>query len=199
MGDRSVTLKTKLESNRFVMTAEVTPPLSANPQDLLERAASMKGLADAVNVTDGASARAHLDSTVAASILMQNGIEPILQLTCRDRNRIALQSQLVGMSALGLPNLLVLTGDDPKKGDQPDAKPVFDYDSATLMSVAAHIRDKGELPHGRKVGGKCDFWLGVADAPSDPKPDWEPKSLLKKIEGELVPILRETGMAKKPA
>ena len=176
-----MTLKTKLQSKTFVMTAEVTPPLSADPNDLMERAKSMKGLADAVNVTDGASARAHLDSTVAASILMQNGIEPILQLTCRDRNRIALQSQLVGMSALGLPNLLVLTGDDPKKGDQPDAKPVFDYDSGQLITTAAHMRDKGELPNGRKIGGKLDYIIGAADAPVDPKPDWAPTSLAKKV------------------
>ena len=175
-------LRDKLTAGKFVMTAEVTPPLSADPNDLLAKALPLKGYADAVNVTDGASARAHLDSLISAIILKQNGIEPILQITCRDRNRIALQSELVGAAAMGIQNILFLTGDDPKKGDQPDAKPVFDYDSSTLTSVAAHIRDKGELPHGRKVGGKCDFWIGVADAPSDPKPDWEPKSLLKKIE-----------------
>jgi methylenetetrahydrofolate reductase (NADPH) len=164
------------------MTAEVTPPLSADPADLLEKALPLKGFADAVNVTDGASARAHLDAMVSASILKQNGIEPILQITCRDRNRIALQSELVGASALGLPNVMILTGDDPKQGDQPDAKPVFDLDSTTLVSTAAHIRDKGELPHGRKVGGKPDYFIGVADAPVDPPEGWTPKSLAKKVE-----------------
>ena len=122
-------LRDKLNSGAFVMTAEVTPPLSSNPDDLLEKALPLKGYADAVNVTDGASARAHLDSMIAATILLNNGIEPILQLTCRDRNRIALQSELVGAAAMGITNILVLTGDDPKKGDQPDAKPVFDLDS----------------------------------------------------------------------
>ena len=175
-------LRDKLLAGKFVMTAEVTPPLSADPDDLMKKAGPLKGYADAVNVTDGASAKATMDSLIAAVILKQNGIEPILQMTCRDRNRIALQSEMVGAAAMGIQNILFLTGDDPKKGDQPDAKPVFDYDSATLMSVAAHIRDKGELPHGRKVGGKCDFFIAVADAPSDPKPDWEPKALLKKIE-----------------
>ena len=175
-------LRDKLMSGKFVMTAEVTPPLSSNPDDLLEKALPLKGYADAVNVTDGASARAHLDSMIAATILLQNGIEPILQLTCRDRNRIALQSELVGAAAMGIRNILVLTGDDPKKGDQPDAKPVFDLDSAALMATAAHIRDKGELPHGRKVGGHPDYFIGAADAPTDPAPGWEPKGLLKKIE-----------------
>ena len=176
------TLQDKLKSGAFVMTAEVTPPLSADPNDLLEKALPLKGYADAVNVTDGASARAHLDALVSAHILNQNGIEPILQMTCRDRNRIALQSELVGAAALGLHNILVLTGDDPKQGDQPDAKPVFDLDSSALMATAAHIRDKGELPHGRKVGGKPDYFIGAADAPVDPAEGWVPKSLQKKVE-----------------
>ena len=175
-------LQEKLQSGKFVMTAEVTPPLSVDPNDLLAKALPLKGYADAVNVTDGASARAHMDSLVAALILKQNGIEPILQMTCRDRNRIALQSELVGASALGIHNVLVLTGDDPKKGDQPEAKPVFDLDSAQVMALAAHIRDKHELPHGRKVGGDPQYFIGAADAPVDPKEGWEPKSLLKKVE-----------------
>ena len=97
-----------LESGRFALTAEITPPVSSSLADLAAKAAPLKGLADAVNVTDGAGARAHLESTVAASALLQHGIEPILQLTCRDRNRIALQSQLLGAAALGITNLLVL-------------------------------------------------------------------------------------------
>jgi methylenetetrahydrofolate reductase (NADPH) len=175
-------LRDKLTSGAFVMTAEVTPPLSADPSELLDKALPLQGFADAVNVTDGASARAHLDALVAAYFLKQNGIEPILQITCRDRNRIALQSELVGAAALGLPNIMILTGDDPKQGDQPDAKPVFDLDSTTLISTAAHIRDKRELPHGRKVGGAPDYFIGSADAPIDPPEGWTPKSLLKKVE-----------------
>ena len=175
-------LRDKLTSGAFVMTAEVTPPLSCDPADLLEKALPLQGYADAVNVTDGASARAHLDAMVSAHFLKQNGIEPILQLTCRDRNRIALQSELVGAAALGISNMLILTGDDPKQGDQPDAKPVFDLDSAALIATAAHIRDKGELPHGRKVGGQADYFIGSADAPIDPPDGWTPKSLLKKVE-----------------
>ncbi len=175
-------LQDKLNSGVFVMTAEVTPPLSADPKDLMDKAGPLKGYADAVNVTDGASARAHLDALVAALTLLQNGIEPILQITCRDRNRIALQSELLGASAVGIRNILFLTGDDPKQGDQPEAKPVFDYDSATLVSVAAHMRDAGELPHGRKILTAPQYMIGVADAPIDPPDGWAPKSLMKKIE-----------------
>lgn len=178
-------LREKLKRGEFVITAEVTPPLSANPTDLLDKALPLRGLADAVNVTDGASARAHLDALVAAHILLSNGIEPILQITCRDRNRIALQSELVGAAALGITNVLVLTGDNPKQGDQPDAKPVFDLDSSELISTAAQIRDHGKLPHGRKVGGSVDYFIGGADAPIDPPEHWAPKTLQRKIEAGM--------------
>jgi methylenetetrahydrofolate reductase (NADPH) len=175
------TLKDKLFTGRFVVTAEIAPPVSCDPGDLLIKAAPLKGLADAVNVTDGAGARAHLGSVAASLILLQAGIEPILQFTCRDRNRIALQSDLMAAAALGIRNLLLLKGDDPKQGDQPDAKPVFDYDTAALTKVAVTMRDKGELPTGRKVGGRAEFFIAAADVPVDPKPGWEPKSLKEKI------------------
>jgi methylenetetrahydrofolate reductase (NADPH) len=178
----SSNLQARLAAGAFVLTAEVTPPLSTRPQDLLAKAAPLKGLADAVNVTDGASARAHMDSVVAAFLLKQDGTEPILQLTARDRNRIALQSALVGAAALGVVNVMFLTGDDPKQGDQPDAKPVFDLDSSGLARTAASIRDQHALPHGREVAGEAPFFIGVSDAPVDPKPDWVPAGLKRKIE-----------------
>jgi methylenetetrahydrofolate reductase (NADPH) len=175
------TLKDKLKAGRFVMTAEIAPPVSCDAGDLIAKAAPLKGLADAVNVTDGAGAHAHLGSVAAAAILIREGIEPILQFTCRDRNRIALQSDLLAAAALGVRNLLLLKGDDPKAGDQPDAKPVFDYDTVALTKVAAAIRDKGELPSGRRVSGKAQFFIGAADVPIDPPPGWTPKSLKDKI------------------
>ncbi len=174
-------LQQTIASGQFVITAEITPPLSTRAADLLERSRPLKGLADAVNVTDGASARAHIDSVVAASLLLQSGVDPILQLTCRDRNRIALQSSLVGAAALGIENVLFLTGDDPKQGDQPDAKPVFDLDSSALAATAKKIRDEGQLPHGRKVTGEAPFFIGLTDVPIDPAQDWEPKSLKRKV------------------
>ena len=177
----SRSLAAAFAADRFAITAEVTPPLSCDPADLLAKAGPLEGLADAVNVTDGASARAHLDAPVAATILLRHGIDPVLQLTCRDRNRIALQSELVGAAAMGIRNVMMLTGDDPKAGDQPEAKPVFDLDSSGLIRTAASIRDRGELPHGRKVGGKAQFLIGCSDAPLDPKPDWTPAALKRKL------------------
>ena len=177
----AMTLQDKLRAGRFVITAEVTPPVSADPADLLAKAVPLKGLADAVNVTDGAGARPHLGAVTAAAMLVEAGIEPVLQLTCRDRNRIALQSDLISAAASGVRNLLMLRGDDPSAGDQPDAKPVFDLDPRGLLETARLLRDSGELPSGRKVGGRCDFFLGAADNPIDPSPGWAPKGLAAKL------------------
>ena len=110
------------------------------------------------------------------------GIEPILQLTCRDRNRIALQGDLMGAAALGIRNLLLLTGDDPKAGDQPDTKPVFDVNSSTLIETARRLRDEGTLPTGRKVGGNAAFFIGAADMPIDPPAGWQPNALAAKVK-----------------
>ena len=174
-------LEQLLRSRQFVITSEITPPVSCNADDLLRKAEPLRGLADAVNVTDGASARAHLSAPIAAAILAREGIEPILQLTCRDRNRIALQGDLMGAAACGVRNLLCLTGDDPKAGDQPETKPVFDVDSTTLTRMARDLRDKNELPSGRKVAGSAPFFLGAADAPIDPPAGWAPDKLAAKI------------------
>jgi methylenetetrahydrofolate reductase (NADPH) len=178
-----VRLEDTLKSGKFVLTAEITPPVSCDSNDLLEKALPLKGLADAVNVTDGAGARAHMDSVTAATILLLNGMEPILQLTCRDRNRLGIQGALMGAAAMGVRNLLALRGDDPTQGDQPETKPVFDLDARGLLQTAARMRDAGELPSGKKIGGKAQFFLGAADAPIDPKPDWKPAGLKAKVEG----------------
>ena len=170
-----------LRAGRFVMTAEVTPPVSCDRDDLMRKALPLRGVADAVNLTDGAGARAHMSAPVAAAMLAAAGIEPILQFTCRDRNRIALQSELMGAAAAGVHNLLILTGDDPKAGDQPEAKPVFDLDTIALTELARAIRDRGELPHGRKVAGQAQFFIGAADAPIDPPPGWQPSKLAAKV------------------
>ena len=176
-----MTLQAKLAAKRFVITAEVTPPVSFDRAELIAKALPLKGLADAVNITDGAGARPHLGSVTAAAFLVQEGIEPILQFTCRDRNRSALQSDLIAAAASGIRNLLILRGDDPSAGDQPDAKPVFDLDARQLLETARNLRDKGELPSGRKVTGRAEFLLGGADSPIDPPAGWEPKGLAAKI------------------
>jgi methylenetetrahydrofolate reductase (NADPH) len=176
------TFADRLRQGRFVMTAEVAPPVSCDADDLRRKAAPLKGLADAVNVTDGAGARTSMGALAAAAILHEMGIEPILQITCRDKNRIALQAELLGAAALGIRNLLLLTGDDPKAGDQPETKPVFDIDSKTLIETARRLRDDGTLPTGRKVGGKAAFFLGAADVPIDPPAGWQPKALAGKAK-----------------
>ena len=180
--DRTLmTLQDKLKAGRFVITAEVTPPVSADRNEFLAKAAPLKGLADAVNITDGAGARPHMSALTAAAMLVQESIEPILQFTCRDRNRIALQSDLISAAACGVRNLLMLRGDDPSAGDQPDAKPVFDLDPRSLLETARRLRDTGELPSGRKVSGRADFFLGSADNPIDPPAGWAPAALNAKI------------------
>jgi methylenetetrahydrofolate reductase (NADPH) len=176
------TLADKLKAGRFVMTAELVPPASCDAGDLLRKAAPLKGLADAVNITDGAGARTHMSALAAASLVLSAGIEPILQITCRDKNRIALQSELMGAAALGIRNLLLLTGDDPKAGDQPETKAVFDIDSKTLIETARRLRDEGTLPTGRKVLGRADFLIGAADLPIDPPAGWKPTGLAGKIK-----------------
>ena len=172
----------RLRAHHFAITAEIAPPVSCDAGDLQRKAEPLKGLADAVNVTDGAGARATMSALAAATILIGMGIEPILQLTCRDKNRIALQSELMGAAALGIRNLLMLTGDDPKAGDQPDTKPVFDINSAALIETARRLRDDGTLPTGRKVGGNAAFFLGAADVPIDPPADWQPNALAGKAK-----------------
>lgn len=177
----TMTLRQKLATRQFVFTAEVTPPVSFSRDELLDKALPLKGVADAVNVTDGAGARPHLGAVTSAGFLLEKGIEPVLQLTCRDRNRIGLQGELMSAAALGVRNLLALRGDDPSAGDQPDAKPVFDLDAPQLLDTARRLRDAGELPSGKKVSGKADFFLGAADSPVDPKPGWEPRGLAGKV------------------
>lgn len=173
-------LQSRLRAGEFVVTAEITPPVSTDPAEFLRRALPLKGLATAVNVTDGAGAKVHLSSLAAAHFLVQSGIEPIFQMTCRDRNRLALQGDLLGAASLGIHNILILGGDDPKAGDQPEAKAVYDVDSRGLLAMAHVMRTEKKLPSGTKIDGKVDLVLGAADVPVDPPKDWAPKGLLAK-------------------
>jgi len=175
-------LRSKLAAGEFVITAEITPPLSADPAALLERAKPLAGVVDAVNVTDAAGARAALSSTAAAALLAASGVEPVMQMTCRDRNRIAIASDLLGCAAQGVHNLLILHGDDPKVGDQPDAMPVWDLDSRGVMALARTMRDDKRLPSGREITGAPDFHIGCADTPFDPPEDFVPSGLRSKID-----------------
>ncbi|HKF72173.1 MAG TPA: methylenetetrahydrofolate reductase [Stellaceae bacterium] len=174
------TLQARLQAGDFVVTAELTPPVATEAPILLERARQLKGLATAINITDGAGAKTHLSSLVAAHLVLQSGVEPILQMTCRDRNRLALQADLLGAMALGIHNILAVGGDDPKGGDQPETKPVFDLDSRALLAIAHRMRSERTLPSGHEIKGPIDLVLGATDVPVDPPPGWEPKGLIAK-------------------
>lgn len=175
-------LESLLRAGTFVMTAETSPPDGASAHSVLGRSGCLKGYADAVNVTDGAGAKAHMSALAAATILARDGIEPVLQFTVRDRNRLALQGDLIGAAALGVHNILCLHGDDPKNGDQPETKPVYDIDSRSLMTTARHLRNEGKLPSGRAIDPAPRLFIGAADSPHDPKPDWLPTGLAAKAD-----------------
>ena len=165
------TLHKKLHDGGFVLTAETTPPDASNKEVLLEKTKPLKDIADAVNVTDSPGAKVHMSALTAAIILAQNGIDPILQLTVRDRNRLALQGDLVGASALGVHNVLCLSGDDPKGGDQPETKPVFDINSLTLVATAEMMRSEKKFPSGRVIDPAPKLFIGGAEVPSKGLPD----------------------------
>jgi len=171
-----------LQAGHFAMTAETSPPDAASPQAVIDRVACLKGLADAVNVTDGASARVHMSALAAAAIMQQNGIEPVLQMTTRDRNRLALQGDVVGASALGIHNFLCLTGDKMTAGDQPEAAEVFEVDSGELMRQMRAMRDQGSYPSGRAIDPPPVLFLGAAEMPAEPGENWPAARLQAKID-----------------
>ena len=177
--DNQSKLQQKLLDKVFVYTAETTPPDASNKEILLKNVMPLKGVADAVNVTDSPGAKAHMSSLTASIILAQIGIDPILQLTVRDRNRLALQGDLIGASALGVNNILCLKGDDPKNGDQPETKIVNDIDSLTLVSIANMMRKEKKFPSGRIIDPSPKLFIGGAEVPTQGKPN--PKKILDKI------------------
>ena len=173
-------LHKKLLDGNFVYTAESTPPDSADQEVILTKTKPLKYIADAVNLTDSPGAKVHMSALTAAIILAQNDIEPILQLTVRDRNRLALQGDLVGASALGVHNILCLSGDDPKIGDQPETIAVNDIDSLTLVATADLMRRKGKFPSGRLIEPPPKLCIGGAEVPTEGKPNTE--KILNKIK-----------------
>lgn len=172
-------------AGRFTLTAETTPPLSADPEHLLARVRPLAGLADAVNVTDGAGARAHMAGLAAARLMVEQGIPPILQLTGRDRNKLAMARDLIGAAALGVRAILCLSGDPIEKGDAPDATAVTDLDSVGLIRLAVQLRDAGTLPSGRTLQTSPRYLVGAADSPVEPGPGWRASSLLRKVEAGI--------------
>lgn len=180
-GAAAGSLESVLLSGRFAFTAEATPPPSADPDDMARRVAPLVGVADAVNVTDAASARAHMGALAAAVLAARAGLDPVMQMTLRDRNRLALQGDLLGAAALGVRNVLCLTGDRMAAGDQPGAREVFDLDSAGLMAMARDMGETQRLPGGRALSAMPRLFIGAADSPVDPPADWRPAALERKI------------------
>ena len=171
-----------LQAGQFAITAETSPPDSSSPQSVLDRVVCLEGLADAVNVTDGASARVHMSALAAAAIMAREGIEPVLQQTTRDRNRLALQADVLGAAALGIHNFLCLTGDKMAAGDQPDAAEVFEIDSGELMRQMRDMRDAGTYPSGREINPPPSLFLGAAEMPAEPGDNWPAARLQAKID-----------------
>ena len=171
-----------LAAGQFALTAETSPPDAASPATVLGRVACLKGLADAVNVTDGANARVHMSALATAAIMARDGIEPVLQMTTRDRNRLALQGDALGAAALGIHNFLCLTGDKMRAGDQPDAAEVFEIDSGQLMRQLRDMRDLGQYPSGREIEPRPALFLGAAEIVAEPGADFPAARLQAKID-----------------
>jgi methylenetetrahydrofolate reductase (NADH) len=168
-------------SGRFVVTVEVAPPDSADPQALIARAEKFKGLVDAINITDGAGGNCHMSSVAASAILAAHGFAPVYQIACRDRNRIAIQGDILGAAALGVKNILCLTGDDVSQGDHPQAKPVFDLDAVSLLHIARTMCDQGQYASGRQLETPPDFFVGATANPFVPPYTDRIANLEKKI------------------
>ncbi|TSA16358.1 methylenetetrahydrofolate reductase [bacterium] len=159
-----MTLKEKIESNRFIVCGEIGPPQSCDGDVIRSKSKHFKGYVDAVNITDNQTAIARLSSIASAKILLDEGVEPIMQMTCRDRNRLAIQSDLLGAAALGIRNVLCLTGDHQKFGDHPEAKGVFDLDSIQLIATVATM-NRGFLLSGFEMKKAPAFLIGAAANP----------------------------------
>ena len=175
-------LERVLRSGRFAVTAELNPPDSANPQEVYDAALVLSSVCDAINATDASGANCHMSSVAICALLTRAGYAPILQVSCRDRNRIAIQGDVLGAAAMGVCNVLCLTGDDISVGDQPQAKRVFDFDSIQLLRTIKIMRDEGMFLSGRKLTAPPRLLLGAASNPFVPPYDWRPLRLAKKVE-----------------
>lgn len=165
-------LERLLHDGVFCVTAEVVPPRSADTSPVRDQARGLVGYADAVNVTDNPAASAHMSPVAGASVVALAGLEPVIQLTTRDRNRLGLSADLLGAWALGARNVLCLTGDPPTVGDHPEARPVFDLDVLQLVGLAAKLRDEGRLLSGVEVNERPRYFIGVGDTPLVPGYDF---------------------------
>ena len=175
-------LESVLRSGRPAVTAELNPPDSADPASVYDRALVLASVCDAINATDAAGAYVHMSSMGVCALLTRAGYEPVMQMSCRDRNRIAMQGDLLGAAAMGVKNVMCLTGDGVQTGDQPEARPVFDLDSINLLRTARTLRDKSMFLSGRELEEAPKLFLGAAANPFVPPYDFRPLRLKKKVE-----------------
>ncbi len=194
-------LERVLRRGEFAVTAELNPPDSANAQDVYERAAIFDGWVDGINAVDASGANCHMSSMGICALLTRMGYATIMQIACRDRNRIAIQGDVLGAAAMGVSNIMCLTGDGVQAGDQPGAKPVFDLDCMSLLETVRTMRDEEEFLSGRRLTTPPAVFLGAAINPFAPPYDFRPQRLAKKIAAGAqfvqsqycydVPMLRE--------
>ncbi|MGE0280991.1 MAG: methylenetetrahydrofolate reductase [Rhizobiaceae bacterium] len=174
-------LERVLRRGEFAVTTELNPPDSADPEDVYNRAKVFDGWVDGINAVDASGANCHMSSVGICALLTRMGYAPIMQIACRDKNRIAIQGDVLGGAAMGVANILCLTGDGVQAGDQPGAKPVFDLDSMSLLETIRIMRDNGKFLSGRKLTTPPRVFIGAAVNPFAPPYDFRPIHLGKKI------------------
>ncbi len=170
-----------LRRGDFAVTTEIAPPDSADPLDVYQRAATFDGAVDAINATDGSGANCHMSSMGVCSLLTRKGYSMVMQISCRDKNRIAIQADVLGAAAMNVTNMLCLTGDSVETGDHPEAKPVFDLDSITLLETIRTMRDKSQFLSGRELTMAPRVFLGAAANPFAYPVDYRAHRLALKI------------------
>lgn len=174
-------LERVLRAGAFAVTAEIAPPDSADPEEVYERAALFDGYVDAINATDGSGANCHMSSVAMCSLLTRRGYSMVMQVSGRDKNRIAIQGDVLGAAAMGVCNVLCLTGDSVEVGDHPGAKPVFDVDCMAMLRMIRGMRDDQRFLSGRKLTSPPRVFLGAAANPFGPPLDYRPHRLAKKV------------------
>ena len=194
-------LERVLRAGRFAVTAELSPPDSADPEEVFSRARVFDGYADALNATDGSGANCHMSSVGVCALLTRMGYATVMQISCRDRNRIAIQGDVLGAAAMGVSSVLCLSGDGVQAGDQPDARPVFDLDCMSLLSTVRTMRDDSAFLSGRKLTSPPRLFLGAACNPFVPPVEFRAERIAKKAAAGAqfiqtqycfdVPLLRE--------
>lgn len=175
-------LERVLRAGAFAVTTELAPPDSADPKEVYRRAEMFDGVVDATNATDGSGANCHMSSIAVCALLSRKGYSTVLQVACRDRNRIAIQGELLGASAMGVSSVLCLTGDGIQAGDHPGAKPVFDLGAMTLINTVRTMRDECRFLSGRTLDTPPQLFIGAAANPFAPPLDFRAQRMASKIE-----------------